>query len=233
MPPVPTRQSTDFKLMKHTTNYTTRILALASLLLLPSTAHCFYNPSTGRWISRDPINERAFVGALRDRTSRVTSISWHETLQVHFTLNQPINRFDFLGLSCSNPCEWATSHGSGEVGITVCCGGKKYPCLIFSGGGVGTSNPKARSIIDACIMVHEQVHVDDPNYLCPKCRNRPSLGEWAAPDPATHIAGEHAAYQAGIDCLKSNKSQCGGDSACEAAIDAEIAAQQRKLELDY
>jgi hypothetical protein len=58
MPPVPTRQSTDFKLMKHTTNYTIRILALASLLLLPSTAQCFYNPSTGRWISRDPIGEK-------------------------------------------------------------------------------------------------------------------------------------------------------------------------------
>jgi uncharacterized protein RhaS with RHS repeats len=27
------------------------------LLLAPFTAHCFYNPSTGRWLSRDPIDE--------------------------------------------------------------------------------------------------------------------------------------------------------------------------------
>ena len=32
-------------------------LVLIAWLLLPQTAQCFYNPSTGRWISRDPIEE--------------------------------------------------------------------------------------------------------------------------------------------------------------------------------
>jgi uncharacterized protein RhaS with RHS repeats len=33
-------------------------LLVIACLLFPQTAHCFYNPSTGRWISRDPIAEK-------------------------------------------------------------------------------------------------------------------------------------------------------------------------------
>jgi hypothetical protein len=48
-----------YNLMK--THRITRVaasaLALILWLLLPQTAHCFYNPSTGRWISRDPSQE--------------------------------------------------------------------------------------------------------------------------------------------------------------------------------
>jgi hypothetical protein len=37
---------------------TTPALALIAWLLLPQTGHCFYNPSTGRWLSRDLIEEQ-------------------------------------------------------------------------------------------------------------------------------------------------------------------------------
>jgi len=33
------------------------VLALVVWLVLPQRAHCFYNPSTGRWLSRDPLEE--------------------------------------------------------------------------------------------------------------------------------------------------------------------------------
>ncbi len=55
-------------------------LAVALLLLSTHVGQCYYNPSTGRWLSRDPIEEKggrnlyAFVG------------------------NQPVSRFDKLGL---------------------------------------------------------------------------------------------------------------------------------------
>ena len=43
------------------THHLTRIaipaVALIAWLLAPQTAHCFYNTSTGRWISRDPLGE--------------------------------------------------------------------------------------------------------------------------------------------------------------------------------
>ena len=63
-------------------------LFLIACVLLPQTAHCFYNASTGRWLSRDPIAERGgnnLCQALR---------------------NDPINRLDPLGTKC---CTCVTS----------------------------------------------------------------------------------------------------------------------------
>jgi hypothetical protein len=55
-------------------------LGLTTWLLLPQSAHCFYNPSVGRWISRDPAKEQG--GA-----------------SLHcFIANDPVNREDMLGL---------------------------------------------------------------------------------------------------------------------------------------
>jgi hypothetical protein len=39
------------------TKSATPALLLIAWLLLPQTAHCFYNASTGRWLSRDPAGE--------------------------------------------------------------------------------------------------------------------------------------------------------------------------------
>ena len=40
------------------TKAVTPVLAVTAWLLVAQTAQCFYNPSTGRWISRDPIHEK-------------------------------------------------------------------------------------------------------------------------------------------------------------------------------
>jgi hypothetical protein len=37
------------------------VAVLVAWLLAPQTAHCFYNPSTGRWISRDPTEEKGGI----------------------------------------------------------------------------------------------------------------------------------------------------------------------------
>jgi hypothetical protein len=44
--------------MKAKTAPLIRILLATLTLLLPLSAHCFYNPSTGRWLSRDPSGEK-------------------------------------------------------------------------------------------------------------------------------------------------------------------------------
>ena len=41
-----------------TTRTGTSALALIAWLVLPQTAHCFYNSSNGRWLSRDPVGEK-------------------------------------------------------------------------------------------------------------------------------------------------------------------------------
>ena len=61
------------------------VLALIVWLFLPQSAHCFYNATTGRWLSRDPVHEKGgknlygFVG------------------------NSSINKLDRLGLAYGNP----------------------------------------------------------------------------------------------------------------------------------
>jgi hypothetical protein len=62
------------------TKATTSALFLIAWLLVPLTAHCFYNSSTGRWLSRDPIDQR---GGLN--------------LYV-FVGNDPVARLDINGL---------------------------------------------------------------------------------------------------------------------------------------
>lgn len=55
-------------------------LALIAWLLLPQTAHCYYNSSAGRWLTRDPIEEE---GGLNEYAS---------------CANNPIGQIDQLGL---------------------------------------------------------------------------------------------------------------------------------------
>lgn len=59
---------------------------LLGLLAIPNVSLAYYNPGTGRWLSRDPIEERG--GA-----------------NVYVTLNNtPVNKVDLLGLDQINVC---------------------------------------------------------------------------------------------------------------------------------
>jgi hypothetical protein len=212
-----------------------KLLVTALLVLLAPGAFAYYNPSTGRWLNRDPVEEPGFRSAVLNSSSLRRETAWQEVSPHRFAANNPVNKLDLWGLSCKDPCKWARNHAGTENGITVCCGGKKYACLVFSGGSGSATDPTARGIIDTCVLEHEQVHVNDPNYLCPKqCLwKHPTLGEWANPDPATHLAGERAAYTKELDCLRNGRSQCGGNPDCEAQVDAEIDAIEKKIAHDY
>jgi len=59
------------------TTATAPALGLIAWLLLPQTAHCFYNPSTGRCPSSDPAAQSRFVGA---QTAVGTKRSSHSAL---------------------------------------------------------------------------------------------------------------------------------------------------------
>ena len=67
------------------------ISALLFWLAFAPLAQAFYNPSTGRWLSRDPIEERGGInlGA--------------------FTRNNPISKFDLLGMACGGGSACAQS----------------------------------------------------------------------------------------------------------------------------
>jgi hypothetical protein len=207
-------------------------LGVLSILLSAPGAHAFYSPSAGKWLTRDPIGEQGFGRVALSLRTVSTQASVMQPSQYDFVANSPVNKLDFLGLSCNDPCRWARNHAGIENGVTVCCGGKKYACLIFSGGSSGTTtDPTARRVIDACVIAHEQVHVKDPNKRCPEqCLwKHPTYGDWGNPDPDTRFAGECAAYWEEKDCLELGRLQCAGSPACEAQIDAELDHVRAKL----
>jgi hypothetical protein len=77
------------------------LCALALWLLTVQSAHCYYNPTTGRWISRDPVAEKGGMN-----TSS-------------FVANDPVAKVDLLGLTGSGAgclcCECAVAMVVEEV----------------------------------------------------------------------------------------------------------------------
>jgi RHS repeat-associated protein len=65
-------------------------------------AFAFYNPSTGRWLSRDPINEPGFKVS---NSSRKTFDRVEERNLYLFVVNRPINAVDAFGLAIPKEAE--------------------------------------------------------------------------------------------------------------------------------
>lgn len=202
------------------------VLSLIAWLLTPQTGRCFYNPSTGRWLSRDPVQEDGFLVLLSDRSDY--EVDQEQNLYC-FVSNDSLSHYDNLGLvasPCANPCADAKRQGldNGNVGGVVCCGGKKYACVWISGGATHATNKKAKSIIDKCSSVHEKHHFGDINCPCSSGVTRP--GFKPGKDPNTQ---ECAAYKAEVACLKQSLGDCMGNKQCKAQVQAEIDSDNRQM----
>jgi hypothetical protein len=84
-----------------TTNALT-LLLLALLLVAPG-AQAYYNPSTGRWLSRDPLHEKAFADS-HARGARAAH-GWDKHAYA-FIQNQPVSTWDVLGLKTAAEYLW-------------------------------------------------------------------------------------------------------------------------------
>lgn len=76
--------------------------AVMLCLLLPQSGQCFYNPSTGRWLNRDPIEEGggqnliAFVA--NSPVNQLDSDGQYMVLREHFAeFSQPPTKGDYAG----------------------------------------------------------------------------------------------------------------------------------------
>jgi RHS repeat-associated protein len=69
-------------------------LALVGWLLLPQTGLCFYNPTTGRWLSRDPMIEAGCRTLARQ--GRLNGVL--EQNSYAFVANDPLRKWDLLGM---------------------------------------------------------------------------------------------------------------------------------------
>ena len=72
---------------------------LLGLMVWTETASAFYNPSTGRWLNRDPIGE---LGHQRLPTGRGSRFRSGDGNLYCFVGNNPLTKFDLLGLSESD-----------------------------------------------------------------------------------------------------------------------------------
>jgi hypothetical protein len=73
-------------------------LALLTWLLASQTGHCSYNPTTGRWLNRDPVEESGGPNLYG------------------FAINRPLSVVDYLGAAAISD-EWL---------LSPCCNGQDY-----------------------------------------------------------------------------------------------------------
>jgi len=180
----------------------------------------YYNASTGRWLSRDPIEERGGKNLYG------------------FVLNAPVNALDPLGkeiagggsmqMNCRQPCEdfkRSESEQGRNVdnGGIVCCGGVKFIC---TWGAEGEKNARAKEIAKNCLRQHERTHL--PSSDCNSCSAGPVKPTWKKKDKAA-CEEELQAHGVSKSCFENALSECGGDKACIDSVNAWIKSEETAI----
>ena len=188
----------------------------------------YYDPSTGRWLSRDPIGELGFKKVNPNTEDFLTG---EEENLYSLVRNSPISYFDTLGLFCENPCEEARKKNLHlnpvAAGGVICCQGKKYDCVWEENLGAAKDSI-ARSIISRCIAKHEADHFDA--VVCPLFCERNEATRppfWPRIDAN---AEECAADQVEFSCLLSGFADCKGNAQCEQEVKAEMATLIKEMQ---
>lgn len=189
------------------TRYVKLMLVVLLGLMASQDALAFYNSSTGRWLSRDPIEEK---GGLNLNA---------------FVSNIPVNTIDSLGkiagggsmqMNCRQPCEdfkrkrYADMEpGDLPSGAIVCCGGVKFIC---SWGADKETNQQAREIAKRCLRSHERVHL--PSVVCDEgCAAGPTPVRWKNSGKAA-CEEEVMGYETGKACFEAALAECGHNQEC-------------------
>jgi RHS repeat-associated protein len=155
--------------MKPKTTLIRLILTTTIPLLFPISAVCFYNPATGRWLSRDPIGEPGarIIG-------RLTS-SQSGNLYT-FVENNAVNYFDELGLKCCLKT-WNWGNHPGEPSIyphsALQCDDGTYISAFPTGGVMGGSP------VQWSDETHDTKLYGTPNStICSDCIDGSKVAAW-------------------------------------------------------
>jgi len=82
---------------------------LTALLLVPELGHCFYNPSTGRWLARDPLSDMQASSFANHVPKRPRSV---DASLYAFAASNPVSRIDNLGLAVNDVAQVTSPPGS-------------------------------------------------------------------------------------------------------------------------
>lgn len=153
------------------------VMALLALVTVSQDAQAFYNPSTGRWLSRDPINEPGFKGIIGSSAKPFKADE--EKNLIAFVNNSPVYSIDLLGLAGQkrNPNNSQTvTVGTCEVVILVGHGGSGRPHTFtgpkgncWAGGFIGcyakeTNDRIVANLIPGSPSWEEEIYDSDPEY---------------------------------------------------------------------
>jgi hypothetical protein len=136
------------------------IIVVLFVLLTAQIASAYYCPSTGRWLSRDPIGEPGFqalhMASVVPRSPQLAPIRWiyrdaisgHSRINLYvFVLNEPVRRVDLLGLyvsgatfrekaSCICSCGYTKCKKGAELAQQALAeAAKRYPNSLHNGDG--------------------------------------------------------------------------------------------------
>ncbi len=145
------------------------LLALLLSLFTGQQVHAFYNPTTGRWLNRDPIGEPGFE---MQRGKKASAIAGGPNRHL-FVKNSPIAQWDYLGLDnpgCDIPYFDSTPGGALRDCLLRCCAQHDH-CFFTRNGREPNGNRPCRS--SSWFMVW------NPCSPCGGC-NRQALGCFAA-----------------------------------------------------
>jgi hypothetical protein len=186
-----------------TTNIRT-VLSLIPLLLLTPAAHAFYNPSTGRWLNRDPI------------ASQSRAVETHVDNYV-FAKNTPVQRYDVLGLLTDEEKKAACREAwkedqarapgdrifTGTLGEAICVGKEAVGCAWEE-----KTKGWAPEMI-ACEQAHEDSHAKDVNTLKPPagCPAEARCGIHTTRDPTCKNCSKYYSPQIGSKDF-ARQSEC-------------------------
>jgi RHS repeat-associated protein len=161
----------------------------------------FYNASTGRWLSRDPIEEQGGINLYT------------------MVRNRPVSNSDLLGLidCCKEHFDNLKAGGKRlPAAAVICCEGLPKLCIYDPAGGNVLTSDVAKAIVLNCLLGHEREHLR--KIKCNHC-----ITDQPSPAPGE----ECAAYTHEVGCLIKGKSACSGDKTCEKEIDEAIDKTQK------
>ena len=239
---------------------TLSIIGIVLGLALCQDALAFYNSTTGRWLSRDPIEEKGFkkthvVGSSFDKASRsgfwsgIANVPAHDNRRTAsvanslvFCDNDGIHRSDSLGLEAKSPAELAgyCENPCKEYAADQREDNKEWQldgAAICCGGK-----------LYLCAWGHEQLKNSRARELVKECieeherthQNKNHLEpcapcNWRATKPGygpgvNGNTAECEAHTAGVACLTSAMARCNGDAECEQEVDQARRAKESARE---